>query len=345
MRSWPKPAPANYHSQNRVIVPVMQHTSLFVWASITMGHSMRSTADKPVLGILFMIGFCITAPIMDGMAKLTPTEVPVLQIVAARFGVQVVILIPMAIMMGVAMRPTARDGVRHLMRGLMLLLATFCFFSAIRYMPIANAMAIFFVEPFILTLMGGLLLGEQVGPRRITACVIGFIGALFVIQPSFQELGFVALLPLGTAVTFAAYMILTRTMSDRQHPIALQAYTALGASLLILPLIIGFEGTNNPWLDPVWPSEFAIMALLAVGILATISLLLLSVALKLAPTATIAPLQYLEIAGSVAVGYFLFRDFPDSLTWLGIAIIVGSGLYVFARERRADLQRRPTPPV
>ena len=323
----------------------MRHTSLFVWASITLDHSMRSTADKPVLGILFMIGFCITAPIMDGMAKLTPNEVPVLQIVAARFGVQVVILIPMAIMMGVAMRPTARDVVGHLMRGLMLLLATFCFFSAIRYMPIANAMAIFFVEPFILTLMGGLLLGEQVGPRRITACVIGFIGALFVIQPSFQELGFVALLPLGTAVTFAAYMILTRTMSDRQHPIALQAYTALGASLLILPLIIGFEGTNNPWLDPVWPSEFAIMALLAVGILATISHLLLSVALKLAPTATIAPLQYLEIAGSVAVGYILFQDFPDSLTWLGIAIIVGSGLYVFARERRADLQRRPTPPV
>ena len=323
----------------------MGHAPLFGGATLTMDYRMRSTADKPVLGILFMIGFCITAPIMDGMAKLTPNEVPVLQIVAARFGVQVVILIPLAIMMGVAMRPTARDVVGHLMRGLMLLLATFCFFSAIRYMPIANAMAIFFVEPFILTLMGGLLLGEQVGPRRITACVIGFIGALFVIQPSFQELGFVALLPLGTAVTFAAYMILTRTMSDRQHPIALQAYTALGASLLILPLIIGFEGTNNPWLDPVWPSEFAIMALLAVGILATISHLLLSVALKLAPTATIAPLQYLEIAGSVAVGYFLFRDFPDSLTWLGIAIIVGSGLYVFARERRADLERRPTPPV
>ncbi len=323
----------------------MGHAPLFGGATLTMDYRMRSTADKPVLGILFMIGFCITAPIMDGMAKLTPNEVPVLQIVAARFGVQVVILIPLAIMMGVAMRPTARDVVGHLMRGLMLLLATFCFFSAIRYMPIANAMAIFFVEPFILALMGGLLLGEQVGPRRITACVIGFIGALFVIQPSFQELGFVALLPLGTAVTFAAYMILTRTMSDRQHPIALQAYTALGASLLNLPLIIGFEGTNNPWLDPVWPSEFAIMALLAVGILATISHLLLSVALKLAPTATIAPLQYLEIAGSVAVGYFLFRDFPDSLTWLGIAIIVGSGLYVFARERRADLQRRPTTSV
>ena len=306
---------------------------------------MRSTADKPVLGILFMIGFCITAPIMDGMAKLTPNEVPVLQIVAARFGVQVVILIPLAIMMGVAMRPTARDVIGHLMRGLMLLLATFCFFSAIRYMPIANAMAIFFVEPFILTLMGGLLLGEQVGPRRIIACIIGFIGALFVIQPSFQELGFVALYPLGTAVTFAAYMILTRTMSDRQHPPTLHAYTALGESVLFLPLIIGFDGRGNPWLDPVWPNEFAMMTLLAVGIMATISHLLLSVALKLAPTATIAPLQYLEIAGSVAVGYILFQDFPDSLTWLGIAIIVGSGLYVFARERRADLERRPTPPV
>ncbi|MCV2876389.1 DMT family transporter [Rhodobacteraceae bacterium XHP0102] len=306
---------------------------------------MRATADRPVLGILFMLGFCITAPIMDGMAKLTPNEVPVSQIIAARFGIQVVILVPLALMLGIALRPNAKEMFGHFLRGLMLLLATFFFFSAIRHMPIANAMAIFFVEPFILTLLGGLLLGEQVGPRRIIACIVGFIGALFVIQPSFQELGLVALYPLGTAVTFAFYMILTRTMSDRQHPITLQAYTALAASLTIFPLILAFEGSGVAWLDPVWPSDFAWMTLAAVGVMATISHLLLSVALKLAPTATIAPLQYVEIAGSVVVGYILFQDFPDALTWVGIAIIVGAGLYVFARERRAEIARRPTPPV
>ena len=306
---------------------------------------MRATADRPVLGILFMVGFCLTAPIMDAMAKLTPTDVPVSQILAARVGVQVGVLVPLAWAMGIAHRPGLSETLGHLLRGLMLLLATFFFFSAIRYMPIANAMAIFFVEPFILTLLGGLLLGEQVGPRRIIACIIGFVGALFVIQPSFSTLGAVALFPLGTAVTFAVYMLLTRAMSDRQHPITLQAYTALAACALIVPLIWAFDGSANPWLDPVWPSSFAWKTLLAVGVMATLSHLMLSTALKLAPAATIAPLQYLEIAGSVTVGYLLFQDFPDGLTWLGIAIIVGSGLYVFARERAASLPRRPGPPV
>lgn len=292
-----------------------------------------------------MVGFCVTAPVMDAMAKLTPHDIPVSEILAARFGVQVIALFPLALLLGVAHKPNFTEMAGHLLRGAMLLLATFFFFSAIRFMPIANAMAIFFVEPFILTLLGGFFLGEDIGPRRIIACVVGFIGALFVIQPSFDDLGLVALFPLGTAVTFAAYMVLTRSMSANQHPITLQAYTAIAASALIFPLIFAFEGSGVELLDPVWPSAFAWKTLLAVGVLASISHLMLSTALKLAPATTIAPLQYLEIAGSVTVGYLLFSDFPDSLTWLGIAIIVGSGLYVFARERINSIKRPLPPPV
>lgn len=302
-------------------------------------------ADRPLLGILFMVGFCITAPVMDAMAKLTPHEVPVSQILAARFGVQVVALVPLALLLRVAHRPDLREWGGHLARGALLLLATFFFFSAIRHMPIANAMAIFFVEPFILTLLGGFFLGEDIGPRRIFACIIGFVGAMFVIQPSFADLGLVALFPLGTAVCFAGYMLLTRAMSANQHPITLQAYTAVAASVLVFPLLVVFDGTGNALFDPVWPSAFAWKTLLAVGVIASISHLLLSTALKLAPAATIAPLQYLEIAGSVTVGYLLFQDFPDRLTWLGIAIITGSGLYVFARERATSIKRPPAPPV
>ncbi len=301
--------------------------------------------DRPLLGILFMVGFCIFAPVMDAMAKLTPHEIPVSEILAARFGVQIVALIPLALLMRIAHLPSIKEMLGHLLRGALLLLATFFFFTAIRYMPIANAMAIFFVEPFILTLLGGFFLGEDIGPRRIIACVVGFIGALFVIQPSFDDLGFVALLPLGTAVTFAGYMLLTRAMSANMHPITLQAYTAIAASALVFPLLVFFDGTGVELFDPVWPSAFAMKTLLAVGIVASISHLLLSTALKLAPASTIAPLQYLEIAGSVTVGYLLFSDFPDRLTWLGIAIIVSSGLYVFARERSLNLKRSPQPPV
>ena len=301
--------------------------------------------DNPILGILFMVGFCIIAPVMDAMAKLTPHDIPVTEILAARFGIQIIILVPIAVAFGVAHRPGVQEMIGHLLRGAMLLLATYFFFTAIRYMPIANAMAIFFIEPFVLTLLGAVFLYETIGMRRILACLVGFIGALFVIQPSFDDLGPVALLPLGTALTFAIYMLLTRAMAANQHPITLQAYTAVAASVLIFPLLAVFDGTGAVLFDPVWPSAFAWKTLLAVGLLATVSHLLLSTALKFAPASTIAPLQYLEIAGSVTVGYLLFSDFPDRLTWVGIAIIVASGLYVFSRERIVARQSHPTPPV
>ncbi|MFP4044927.1 MAG: DMT family transporter [Rhodosalinus sp.] len=301
--------------------------------------------DTTVAGILCMVGFTVTAPVMDAFAKATPAEVPVMQILAARFGFQVAVLVPLALVLGMGRWPGLRDWGQHLLRGLLLLIATGCFFTALRFMPIANALAIFFVAPFILTMLGGLMLGEEVGPRRIAACAVGFLGALMVIQPSFAELGAVALLPLGTALCFAVYMVLTRRMAQRMHPIALQAWTATAASAVVFPLLWGFEGSGIAALDPVWPTGHALWTLAGVGAMATVSHLFISFALRLAPAATIAPLQYLEIVAAVALGYWVFGDFPNALTWAGIAVIVGAGLYVFARERRLSIRRRPMPPA
>jgi drug/metabolite transporter (DMT)-like permease len=264
--------------------------------------------DTTVAGILCIIAFTLTAPVMDAFAKATPEVVPVLQIVAARFGVQVAVLVPLALVLGLGRWPSRADWGQHFARGLLLMAGTALFFTALRYMPIANALAIFFVEPFILTLLGAVLLGEEVGRRRIVACAVGFAGALLVIQPSFAELGAVALLPLGTALW-------------------------------------AFDGSGIAALDPVRPAGLAVWTLLGVGVMATVAHLFLSFALRLAPAATIAPLQYLEIVAAAAVGYWVFGDFPDLLTWTGVAVIVTSGLYVFARERQLSLRRRPLPPT
>ncbi|MDU8927528.1 DMT family transporter [Alisedimentitalea sp. MJ-SS2] len=297
--------------------------------------------DRTTLGILCMIAFSLIAPIMDAFAKATPAEVPVLQILSARFGVQALVLVPLAMLLGFRVMPSLRDAGLHFLRAALILGATGCFFLALRSMPIANAIAIFFVEPFILTLMGGFFLGEAIGPRRIIACIVGFGGALFVIKPSFADLGPVALLPLVTAMLFAFYMIMTRSMAGRVHPIPLQAQTASAALFLVMPLLWLFDDTGTPGLDPVWPTQFALMTLAGVGIVSTISHLFISFALRFAPAATIAPLQYLEIVSATVLGYYVFSDIPDGLTILGASIIVGSGLYVFARER--GLERRPTP--
>ena len=301
--------------------------------------------DRTVAGILCMIGFTVLAPVMDSFAKATPEVIAVGLILAVRFGFQVVTLIPLAHVLGMAHRPGARECALHLVRGVLLLVATGLFFTALRHMPIANAISIFFVEPFILTLLGGLMLGEDVGRRRIIACLVGFAGALLVIQPSFADLGVVALLPLGTALCFAGYMIMTRSMARRIHPITLQGYTAAGATVVIVPLLVLFDGTGNTALDPVVPRGLAVWTLLGVGATATVSHLFISFALRMAPAATIAPLQYLEIVAATGLGYWIFGDFPDLLTWAGIAVIVGSGLYVFARERANSIRRRPLPPA
>lgn len=306
---------------------------------------MTQPNDRVLLGILCMVAFAAIAPIMDAFAKATPDYIPVMEILAFRFGIQGLCLLPLALSLRMAHRPGLRELGLHMMRAVLIVVATGLFFTAIRYMPIANAIAIFFVEPFILTLLGGLLLGEEVGWRRIVACMVGFGGAIFVIQPSFQDLGLVALFPLGTALCFALYMVMTRNMARATHPITLQAYTALAAMLIIGPLLFAFDGSGNALLDPAMPQGFAVWMLLGVGLLSTVSHLFISFSVRLAPAATVAPLQYLEIVAATAVGYWWFGDFPNALTWVGITIIVGSGLYVFTRERLQSIRRRPLPPV
>ena len=301
-----------------------------------------ATPDKTHLGILAMITFAMLGPFIDLFAKLTPPEIAIGQVQAARFTIQGALLTPIALFMGWAHLPDWCEIRLHLVRAFLVVIATGCFVAALRYMPIADALAIFFIEPLLLTLMGGWILGESVGPRRIIASLIGFGGALLIIQPSFQEFGYAALLPLGTAFCFVFYMLLTRGMAQKIHPVTLQAYTALAAILLIWPVLLLFDGSDIAALDPSWPSAYAMWTLLGVGIAATVSHIFISIALSLAPAATIAPLQYLEIVSATLLGYLFFSDFPDATMLAGMGIIVGSGLFVFSRERK--IRTRPTPP-
>ncbi|MFZ7089448.1 DMT family transporter [Primorskyibacter sp. 2E233] len=307
---------------------------------------MTKPQGQTTLGILFMLAFCTLAPMMDAMAKATPHEVPIPQVLAARFSIQVLLLYPVALLAGLSIAVSRQDIGLHLARAAALLTATGCFFTALRFMPIADAISIFFVEPFILTLLGAVFLGEPIGWRRVAASAVGFGGALLVIRPSFSDLGLVAALPLGTAFLFALYMLLTRSMSQRVNPIVLQAHTALAASLMILPPLMLMNGSGSALFDPIMPQGKAVWTLLGLGVIATLSHLMLTKALRLAPAGIIAPLQYLEIVGATVIGYFAFSDFPTPLTWIGIAIIVGSGLYIIQRERRLEREATaPTPPV
>jgi len=289
--------------------------------------------DRILPGVALMLAFCVLAPLLDVAAKLATASVPVGQITTARFVVQAVLMLPVALAMRLPLAMPARLWWLMLARAVVLIVSTYCFVAATQVMPIADALAIVFVEPFILLILGHLIFGDAVGPRRIGASVVGFAGAMLVIQPSLAVFGWVALFPLGTAVLFALYMLITRAMSGSVHPVTMQLHTALVGSAICLPLLALAGGSGWAEFDPVLPQGLNWLWLFGVGFWAAVSHMCMTYALKFAPSATLAPLHYLEIVAAVGLGYAVFGDFPNPLTWAGIGVIVASGLYIIHRER------------
>ena len=298
--------------------------------------------DRILPGVALMISFCVIAPLIDVSAKLAAQEVPVGMVTLSRFVVQAALMLPVVGIMRLSLRLSPRALWLTTMRALVSILSTYCFIAALRVMPVADALAIAFVEPFIILLIGKLVMGEQVGPRRLGACAVGFLGSLLVIQPSFAHFGAVALFPLGTAASFALYILITRALSRHVHPVPMQFHTALIAGTICLPLLALGNHFGEASLSLILPQGIFWLWCFFVGLAATISHMAMTYALKFAPSSTLAPLHYLEIVTATWFGYLVFGDFPNTLTWVGIAIIVCSGLYIIHREHRVA-RLRSTP--
>lgn len=291
--------------------------------------------DRPMLGIVLMLGFCALAPLADALAKILGETVPLLMAVLARFAVQALVLVPLVAATGRLWRLRGRMLRLVILRTALHIAGITLMFSALKYLPLADAIAIAFVMPFVLLLLGHTILGEEVGPRRLIACVVGFIGTLLVIQPSFAEVGWPALLPLGVAVVFAAFILVTRLVARDTDPIGLQAVSGVMASAVLLPVLLIFGATDDgpAALRLVMPSGQDWALLIGVGVLGTLGHLLMTWSLRFAPSATLAPMQYLEIPFATLIGWLIWRDLPDGLAALGITITVASGLYIVLRER------------
>ena len=290
--------------------------------------------DRIVLGVALMVAFCVTAPVLDMFSKLAAAQIPVGQITTARFIVQAIIMLPVMILVRDPLILPRRLVPALILRSIFLIASTYCFVAAISVMPIADALAIAFIEPFLLLLVGKYVYGETVGPRRLGASVVGFIGVILVIQPSFAAFGAVALYPLGTAVFFGLYMLATRRISRNMSAIGMQYHTAWIGAVMCLPILVIADGSGIIALDPVMPSGIFWLWLFGVGAAAALSHIFMSYALSYAPSSTLAPLHYLEIVSAVALGYLVFGDLPNRLAVLGMIIIIGSGLYVIYREQK-----------
>lgn len=294
------------------------------------------TAENPLKGMALMAGCMLVLPVMDAIAKYMATFETMSpgQVTFYRFFFQLVALLPLML---VATRGlfTAKRPWMNLLRGIIHGAASLMFFTAVKYMPLADVFAIYFVEPFMLTLMSAIFLGDRVGWRRWTAIAVGFGGAMIVIQPSYAIFGLTALLPVACAFLFTLYLFMNRALGEGDSPLVMQTMAGLGGTLFCaVTLGIGDGLLAMPDFAISLPaSALGLTLLVALGAISGYVHLIVVRAFRLAPLSLLAPFQYFEIISATVLGYALFGDFPTSSKWLGIAIIVASGLFIIWRER------------
>lgn len=301
------------------------------------------TQDKPLLGILLMLGFCVVAPMGDAVAKILGQSIPLGQLLLVRFAVQAIILIPMVWATKLVWRMNGWVLKLAFLRTFLHIFGIGAMFTALQYLPLADAVAIAFVMPFIMLLLGKYILGEDVGVRRLIACIVGFIGTLMVVQPSFANVGWPALLPMVVAVNFSFFMLITRQIAKETNPIGLQAVSGVMAVGIMVPALEVTAGMGIDALTLIAPTGFEWSMLGAIGVLGTLAHLLMTWSLRYAPSATLAPMQYLEIPIATVIGFWVFKDLPNGLAAVGIAITIAAGVYIILRERAISRDLAATP--
>jgi len=279
-----------------------------------------------------MIIAMLMLPGIDAIAKWLSGSVSSGQVTWSRFFFQIIFMFPLLLRTrGPWLTPALA---LHAARGSLIAFATLFFFSGLAHLPLADAIAIFFIEPLLVTLLSALFFGEAIHWRRISAISLGFVGALIIIRPTFAEVGYAALYPVGAAFCFSFYIVLTRKLVRHEDPIRLQFFAGV-FGCLVMSIALGYgTSVDIPILAAAWPSTNHWLLLGGLGLIATGCHLLVTYAYRLASIGILAPFQYVEIIGATVLGLVIFNEFPDAVTWVGVSIIVGSGMYVFHREAR-----------
>lgn len=221
----------------------------------------------------------------------------------------------------VTRRPAAQVG-----RSLLLLLSTSFFFTALGRVPVADATAVSFTSPLLVAVLAAPVLGERVGVAQWVSIAVGFAGALIVIRPTGEGASPYTFLVLGSAVCYALYQLLTRRVAGVDAPETSVTYSAL-AGTLVLSTLVPFV-----WQTPGQLSHWFMLATL--GLLGAAGHYCVARALLWAPASIVSPFHYVQLIWAAALGYLVFGDVPSGWTWLGAAIIVGSGLSIVVREAR-----------
>ena len=295
--------------------------------------SQRDTRAAPMtltsnsLGLLYMALGMFVFSAVDTQAKfLTETLHPVQVVWSRQLGLLVGIFMVIGVR-GFSVLKT-RQPVLQMTRGALAASSATLFIWAVSYVPLADAVAVSFVAPLIVTVLAAWILREQVGVRRWAAVVIGFLGTLIVMRPGLGVIHPAVMLVLLAALFFALRQIISRMLSTTDRTVTTLAYTALvGSFLLTIPLPFVCQ----------WPtSSVEIAILVSIAIMAALAEFLVIKALETAQAVVVAPVQYSLLIWGTLYGYLIFGQLPDIWTWIGACIIVATGVYTINRDRKLN---------
>ncbi len=287
--------------------------------------------------ILLMVIAVISFPLMDTMAKQLSETLPLLQVVWARYTGQFILILLIFLPRLNTVLHTSQPGLQ-LARSVALFGGTFFFFSSLKFMEIGKVAAIFQVAPVIITVMAVLFLGERIGIRRILSLIVGFAGALVIIQPQkhlFQEnllpqdmFSLAAFLPVCAATCYAAYSVMTRLVKSGESSDTTLFYTAAFGALLTTAMMPFIWQTPQSW--------FEIILMMSMSLFGGLGHYCVIQALMRAEASELAPLNYLSMVFAMGFGFVFFGETPSIFTLGGAVLIVISGLYLWQRNRQSE---------
>ena len=302
------------------------------------GTAHRHATHLPLAAVLLVLGAVGCFTVSDTIVKHLTQRYPVPLLVFARFALQALVTIVwLAPRLGAGLVRTTQPRLQ-IVRGVVLVFSSFCFISALRWLPLADATAINYTTPVVVVLLSVMLLGERMTPARWAFVAAGFAGMLLIVRPGASVFQGGSLFALASAGCYALFQILTRKLR-RDDPRVTLFYPALCATILV-PVLLPFVDFRA---DMTW-TDVGLVALF--GAIATTGHFLFIRAFQLAPASALTPFTYAQLVWAVLLGWIAFGNFPDRPSLAGIAIIAGSGLALAWHERRARQRALPPePPV
>lgn len=297
-----------------------------------MVTAISRPAAQNARGAAHMLAGVMLFSVMDAMVKWLVADYPVHQIVFFRTVFALIPCLYFVARAGGLVTLRTRRPMVHVIRGLIGLAAMGCYFYAFALMDLADAKAILFSAPLFMTVLAIPLLGEKVGIFRWSAVLVGFLGVLIIVKPGSDMLQVGAVAAIGGAVLYALAVITVRHLSATDSAASITFYFTLTGAVAGTIMV-----STLGWVSPP-PQDLAL--LVCVGLIGGVGQYCLTQAFRYAEAAAIAPLEYLSMAWALLMGYFIWNDIPDYEVFLGIALVVASGLFILYRERRLSTVRK-----